>query len=606
ANSVPFFVTEWGWQQGGNTPTSGTLSGYGIPFSTYLESKGLSWTAWVFDQWWQPVMFDTSYNLLGGENYMGQFTKDFLYQHRNDNLPGGGTGPTNTPTRTPTRTNTPSGPTNTPSGPTTLRVQYRAADTSATDNQIKPHFNIRNTGTGSVPLSELKIRYWFTREGSASQNFYCDWSGVGGGCSNVTGTFVAVSPAQTGANFYLEVGFSAAAGSIPAGGQSGEIQARVAKSDWSNYTETGDYSFDPTKTAFADWDRVTLYRNGTLVWGTPPGGTGPTNTPITPSPGTVTVTPSRTNTPTGPTFTPTRTPTRTNTPSGPTFTPTRTPTPGTGNLKIQVMSGGTDNNQQSAFRYRVQNTGASALSNITVRIYFTTDGSNAASGYLLEKYYDQSGVATLSGPTQFSGTTYYFTVNYGTASLPAGQSWEYQTSLHLNSWGSTYSGTNDWWHGTGTLPASYSDWTTIPAYVSGGRVWGSEPGGTPLPTFTPTRTNTPQGPTNTPTRTPTPGGPTNTPTRTPTNPPPGTHLDNPFVGATFYRNVDYTASVNAAANLQGGTLAPLMRQVANYPTFVWLDSIAAVNGTNGYPRSLAGHLDQALLQGANAIGIVVY
>jgi len=86
----------------------------------------------------------------------------------------------------------------------------------------------------------------------------------------------------------------------------------------------------------------------------------------------------------------------------------------------------------------------------------------------------------------------------------------------------------------------------------------------------------------------------------------GGHLDNPFVGATFYRNVDYVASVNAAADAQGGTLAAQMRQVANYPTFVWLDSIDAVNGTNGYPRSLAGHLNAALTQGANAIGIVVY
>jgi cellulose 1,4-beta-cellobiosidase len=83
-------------------------------------------------------------------------------------------------------------------------------------------------------------------------------------------------------------------------------------------------------------------------------------------------------------------------------------------------------------------------------------------------------------------------------------------------------------------------------------------------------------------------------------------LENPFIGATFYKNVDYVASVNAAADLQGGTLGSQMRLVANYPTFVWLDSIDAVNGTNGYPRSLAGHLDQALLQGANAIGIVVY
>ncbi len=86
----------------------------------------------------------------------------------------------------------------------------------------------------------------------------------------------------------------------------------------------------------------------------------------------------------------------------------------------------------------------------------------------------------------------------------------------------------------------------------------------------------------------------------------GGHLENPFVGATFYRNVDYVASVKAAADLQGGALGQQMRQVANHPTFLWLDCIAAVNGTNGYPRSLAGHLDQALAQGANAIGIVIY
>lgn len=84
------------------------------------------------------------------------------------------------------------------------------------------------------------------------------------------------------------------------------------------------------------------------------------------------------------------------------------------------------------------------------------------------------------------------------------------------------------------------------------------------------------------------------------------HLDNPFVGATFYRNVDYVAAVNAAANLQGGALGQQMRRVADHPTFVWLDTIAALNGTGSYPRGLAGHLDQALAQGANAIGIVIY
>jgi len=151
-----------------------------------------------------------------------------------------------------------------------LKVQYRAADTNAGDNQIKPHFNIVNQGTSAVPLSELKIRYWYTREGTQAQNFWCDYSAVTGSCSNVTGTFVQVNPARPGADFYLEVGFTAAAGSVAASGQSGEIQTRFAKTDWSNYTETGDYSFDPTKTVFADWTRVTLYRNGVLIWGTEP------------------------------------------------------------------------------------------------------------------------------------------------------------------------------------------------------------------------------------------------------------------------------------------------------------------------------------------------
>ena len=71
-------------------------------------------------------------------------------------------------------------------------------------------------------------------------------------------------------------------GSLAAGQTGGEIQGRFNKDNWTNYDEANDWSYDPTKLAFADWDRVTLYRNGVLVWGTePPGGGGGTNQTLT-------------------------------------------------------------------------------------------------------------------------------------------------------------------------------------------------------------------------------------------------------------------------------------------------------------------------------------
>jgi len=120
-------------------------------------------------------------------------------------------------------------------------------------------------------------------------------------------------------------------------------------------------------------------------------------------------------------------------------------------------------------------TGSSPQANISIRVYFTLDGSQAASSYVLEKWWDQSGVATVSAPTLVSGSTYYFNVSYGTASLPAGGAWEFHTAMHLSNWSSNFSSANDWWRNTGTLPASYSDWSRFPAYAGSTLVWGSIP-----------------------------------------------------------------------------------------------------------------------------------
>ena len=149
--TVPFFITEWGWQQGGSIPTDGTRSGYGVPFGAYLDSKGVSWTAWVFDIYWQPVMFDSSWNLLGGEAYMGQFTRDFLYQHRYDNLPGGITFPTmiNSPAAsTATTTETPIGSENIPVIMGVLKVQLVTGG-SDDNRQSAFHYRLQNIGSSA-------------------------------------------------------------------------------------------------------------------------------------------------------------------------------------------------------------------------------------------------------------------------------------------------------------------------------------------------------------------------------------------------------------------------------------------------------------------------
>ncbi len=277
----------------------------GTPGTGYIRSKSLNWTFWS----WNPNSGDTGGILNDDWTTVIQAKQSVLAQIQYPFIGSPSSGPTSTatntsqptfqpPTNTPTKTNTPVGPTptrtNTPVGPTptrtntpvpptatrtntpvltvtggTLKVQYFNADVNGpNDNQIKPHFSIVNTGNTAVGLSSLKLRYWFTGEaGASTYSTWCDYATIN--CSNITSTIVAVSPTRTGADHYLELTFSTGAGNIVANGSTGEIQSRFNKTDWSNFTETNDYSYG-TATSFVDWRKVTLYQNGTLVWGTEP------------------------------------------------------------------------------------------------------------------------------------------------------------------------------------------------------------------------------------------------------------------------------------------------------------------------------------------------
>lgn len=148
-----------------------------------------------------------------------------------------------------------------------LKVQMFNANTSATTNGIMPRIKLYNTGTTAINLSDVKLRYYYTVDGEKAQNFWCDWSSAGS--SNITGTFVKMSAAKTDADYYLEIGFTSAAGTLAAG-QSIEVQTRFSKTDWSNYSQSNDYSFNSTSSNYTDWTKMTGYLAGTLVWGVEP------------------------------------------------------------------------------------------------------------------------------------------------------------------------------------------------------------------------------------------------------------------------------------------------------------------------------------------------
>ncbi|MFF0255322.1 glycoside hydrolase family 6 protein [Micromonospora zamorensis] len=140
---------------------------------------------------------------------------------------------------------------------------------------------------------------------------------------------------------------------------------------------------------------------------------------------------------------------------------------------------------------------------------------------------------------------------------------------------STNIGFNGAWSGSNPKPTSF----TLNGVVCNG---GTTPPTTPPPTTPPPTTPPPTTP-------------------PPTTPPPGTKVDNPYAGARGYVNPEWKAKADAET---GGS------RVSNNPTAVWLDRIAAINGTpdsssNG-AFGVRQHLDEALRQGAGYIQFVIY
>ncbi|MFC5291115.1 glycoside hydrolase family 9 protein [Actinokineospora guangxiensis] len=151
-----------------------------------------------------------------------------------------------------------------PTGP--LLVRHRTTSSGPVDNQIRGAVLIANTGTSAVALATTTARYWFTGDGAQTFQVWCDYARVG--CANVRLSVVRLPSAKPGADHYVQVAFTS--GTVPPGQDTGEVQLRIAKSDWSPLNQADDHSYTGATAAYRDAPQVTAYTNGALSWGVEP------------------------------------------------------------------------------------------------------------------------------------------------------------------------------------------------------------------------------------------------------------------------------------------------------------------------------------------------
>jgi hypothetical protein len=155
--------------------------------------------------------------------------------------------------------------------------------TNEKDNGIHPAFLLTRTGL-SVPLNQLAIRYYFSAEGAGDWILTCLWvtkagdSGSGYCDEGVTLKVVTLDPPRQQTDQYLEVSFAGVSNATLSDGFPIEARTMFWRDGRPMLNLANDYSFvanlEPVRNegtrAYKQTSRVTVYRNGALVWGEEP------------------------------------------------------------------------------------------------------------------------------------------------------------------------------------------------------------------------------------------------------------------------------------------------------------------------------------------------
>jgi autotransporter-associated beta strand protein len=134
-------------------------------------------------------------------------------------------------------------------------------------NTIGSYLQINNEGNMPVSYKDLSVRYWFTNDGASAPKFWIDYAKLG--TTKIAGSFINWSPVATNADRYLELKIDSTAGLFYPLSNTGSVQYRITKTDWSAFTQTNDHSYLNTN-ALIENSHITIYYKGNLVYGVEP------------------------------------------------------------------------------------------------------------------------------------------------------------------------------------------------------------------------------------------------------------------------------------------------------------------------------------------------
>ncbi|NLR77163.1 cellulose binding domain-containing protein [Chitinophaga eiseniae] len=137
---------------------------------------------------------------------------------------------------------------------------------NSSSNTISTKLNLQHSGNTPVKYNDLKIRYWFTKDGGGTLNSWIDFAVLGSG--KISAAFTETAGLQN-ADHYLELGFVDSTALFYPQSSSGNIQFRITKSDWSAFDKNNDFSM-PQQPGLLANPNVTVYLKGALIYGTEP------------------------------------------------------------------------------------------------------------------------------------------------------------------------------------------------------------------------------------------------------------------------------------------------------------------------------------------------